>query len=126
MRPQPGRQGVRGVADGAQVQGPVLAQGRGSADHGRVDAAQLGVLGGGAKAAGEHPADLRGGEGAVHGWSSGAQVREGARVGVVADGVHSGGGSGLGEREAEMAEADDGEICGHGVVPSFPRRFRMA
>ena len=43
-----------------------------------------------------------------------------ARVGVVADGVDAGGDGGLGEGQAEMAESDDGEICGHGVWPSFP------
>lgn len=45
---------------------------------------------------------------------AGGELQQTARVGVVTDGYETGGDGGLGERQAEVAESDHGEICGHG------------
>ncbi|CAM5255668.1 hypothetical protein SBADM41S_11178 [Streptomyces badius] len=113
VRAQPGGQGAGGVAERGEVDGAVGAERGGGADHGGTDPAQLGGVGGGPEAAREHAADLGGREGALDGAPAGSQLRVRAGIGVVADGVDSGGHGGLGERQAEVTESDDGEVCGH-------------
>lgn len=120
MRAQPGGEGAGGVADGGEVEGAVGAERGGRADHGGTDPAELGRVGGGPEASREHPADLRSGEGALDGCATGGELGERAGIGVVADGLDTGGDGGLGEGQAEVTESDDGEVCGHvGGRPSL-------
>lgn len=123
VRAQPGRERAGGFGDGAEVQGPVRAERGGGADHSGTDPAELGRVGGRPEAPREHPAQLGGGQGAVDRGAAGAEFGEDAGVGVMADGLDAGGGSGLGEGQAEVAESDDSEVCGHpGDRPSHNRR----
>ncbi len=121
---QPDGEGAGGVGDGGEVEGPVGAEGGRGAEDGGADPAEFGGVVGGAEAAREHPADLGDGERTVGRGAPGGEFGGGQRIGVVADGADARGGGGLGEGESVVAEADDGEISGHGgwaVLPSSRR-----
>ncbi len=108
VRAQAGGQGAGGGLHLAEVEGAVGAARGGGADDGGTYAAELGGVGGRPEAPGEHPAQFGGRQGT------------GLRAGLVPEGGDAGGDGGLGQRQAEMSESDDGEICGHAwaVLPS--------
>ncbi|GAA3297836.1 hypothetical protein GCM10020295_31810 [Streptomyces cinereospinus] len=95
---------VRAAASTWLRSGPPSAPrgGRGADDRG-AHSAELARAHGVPEAPREHPAQFGGAE------------RAGFGAGLVADGGDAGGDRGLGQRQAERAESDDGEICGHGV-----------
>jgi hypothetical protein len=107
VRAQVCGQGAGGVGQLTQVERAVGAtRGRRADDRG-TDPAEFGRVGGRPEARREHPAQVGGGQ-----WRGVAEL--------VAECGDAGGDGGLGQGQAELAETDDGEICGHGGGPSFP------
>ncbi|GAA3222078.1 hypothetical protein GCM10020256_29260 [Streptomyces thermocoprophilus] len=90
-------------SSGPRSGGAVGAARGGHAQDCGADAAEFRRAGGLAETGGEHPAQFGGAEGA------------GLRARAVADRGDAGGDGCLGQGQAERAESDDGEICGHGV-----------
>lgn len=107
VRAQVCGQGAGGVGQLAQVERAVRAtRGRRADDRG-TDPAEFGRVGGRPEARREHPAQVGGGQ------------RRGVAT-LVAECGDAGADGDLGQGQAELAETDDGEICGHGGGPSFP------